>query len=343
MFNFQNYFKTAFPTEDTKCASDNVVVYEDSAIRLRFYKSGERKIPTLILPPQAGHDHTIADYAPGRSLVETVLETRRGPVYLVEWLSCTQERKGETVSDLIKQVEGAAAHVASDIDQVIRDGRFHLIGLCQGGWLATMFTSEFPEYVETLTCIASPIDFHSGGGAIYDMITKYGMLPYEMIVNMYNGIMPGKMMLLGWEMMHPTDRFINDYCDIAMNAYLGETEKLKEVERFRRWYKKTQDIAGTWYLDVCENLFLKNKLVKGEFAVDGEIIDLYEIDCPVIMIAGEKDDITLPRQVYALAEHVSTYGDDKYMDMVKGKGHIGSFMSKEAQVVLAKSIRWLGY
>ena len=171
MFDMSRYFETAFPTQDTQWTTKNDVVYEDPAIRVRLFGIGLQGETTLILPPQAGHDSTIADYGRGRSIVETTLKTRGGPVYLIEWLPCTQERKNEGVLDLLLQVRNAM--------MMIQD-KMHLIGLCQGGWLAAIITSMYQEEVLSLTCIASPIDFHAGGGAIYDTITKNGMEPYKM-------------------------------------------------------------------------------------------------------------------------------------------------------------------
>ena len=39
--------------------------------------------------------------------------------------------------------------------------------------------------------------------------------------------------------------------------------KMEKVKKFRTWYEYVQDIAGAWYLEAVEHLFLKNELIKG--------------------------------------------------------------------------------
>ena len=327
MFNIFKYMDTAFPTGTPKWTTDNEVVLETSAVRLRCFRKGDDGPATLIVPPQAGHSSHISDYDKGQSLVETTMKSRKGAVYCIEWLSCTHDRRWENIGELVCQLDTCYKHL----------GEAHIIGLCQGGWLSATYASL--EEVLSLTCVASPIDFHAGGGVIYDTVTDLGMKPYKTIVEMHGGIMPGAMMLLGWKMMHPVERFMGDYMDIFTDMLLGNSKKMEKVKRFRTWYEHTQDLAGVWYLEAVENLFLKNKLVKGELELFGKYIHLSNIECPIVMIAGEKDDITLESHLFALGDYTSNAR--VYEVTIPGCGHVGCFMGRGSQKYLADAIGWI--
>lgn len=321
-----DFMTTVFPTGLPVWTTDNDVVYESDAIKLRCFRYGEG-VPTLVVPPQAGHSSHIADYDKGQSLVATVMANREGPVYCIEWKACTYERRGESIKDLLEQLDTAVMHTAGHPVQ--------LIGLCQGGWLSAIYASIFPVHVKSLTCVATPIDFHIGGGTIYDTVTSLGMFPYSWIVMMGGGMMRGEMMLAGWKLMHPVERFLGDYIDI----YNMDDEGRKKTERFRRWYENTQPLAGTWYLQAVEWLFLNNQLVKGELIVAGSPVNLSNITCPVAMIAGGKDDITLESHLFALSDHVSS--KDKYQVTIPGSGHVGCFMGRKSQKYIGDAVRWV--
>ena len=323
-----DYFSVAFPTGRPMWTTDNEVVYKDHAIILRCFRSGEGE-PTLVLPPQAGHSSHIADYDHGQSLVATALKNTSGPVYCIEWPSATIDRKDESVDDLVDMVLTAITHI----------GKSHLIGLCQCGWLATIVTALYPEIVLSLMLVAAPIDFHAGGGVIYETITKLGMKPYRDVVRDNKGLMPGAMMLLGWKLMNPVDRFMGDYVDIWTDVLLGNTKKLAKVKKFRTWYEFTQDLSGVWYLQACEELFLKNQLVRGNFKVHGEFVDLSKITCPVAMIAGELDEITLQSHLFALSSYIKS--SRVYVCTIPKCGHIGCFMGTKSQGHIAEALIWI--
>lgn len=328
MFNYMEFYPTAFPTEGPQWTTENKIIYVSSCLLLRCFSEGDG-ISTVIFPPNSGHSSHVADFDKNKSIVETVLKTRQGPVYCVEWISATPERKNESIEDLIRQVDVVLGLT----------GPSHLIGLCQGGWLSAMYAALYPDNVKSLTCVASPIDFHIGGGHIYNTISKLGMEPYRDRVEQNGGLMKGKDMLLGWKLMNAFDRFVCDYVSIWSAATFGNRKRLASVRKFRTWYEYTQDLPGNWYLWICENGFLNNLLITGRLEIGGRKVDLFNIDCPVVMIAGEKDDITLPEQVFALGDY--TCSTTQYKVTIPDCGHIGAFMGGRSQKYIADTVKWI--
>lgn len=328
MFDYFKFMATAFPTEKPVWTTDNEIVFEHPAFLLRCFRKGPGK-PTLVVPPQAGHSSHIADFDTGKSLIETVLKTRTGPVYCIEWLSATQARKRESIESLVLQLDAALNII----------GPSHLIGLCQGGWLSFIYTILFHERTLSWQGVNCPIDFHAGGGAIYDSITTHGMAPYRAIVDANDGIMPGAMMLLGWKMMHPMERFMGDYMDIFTDVLLWKGKELSKTKRFRIWFENVKPIAGVWYLQACEWFFLKNQLVRGELILFGKPVDPSKITCKIAMVASADDDITNPLQLFAAGDIVSS--KEQLKITIPDTGHIGGFMGRKSQKYLADAIAWI--
>lgn len=302
-----------------KFLTPNTVAYEDGAVVLRRFDGNRTDVPILIIPPQAGHHSSIADYAEGQSLVQACLKETSCPVYVIEWRTSSPYRFSEKIDDLVLQLHACVRRIGAPVI---------LTGLCQGGWLGAMYCCLFPENVKSLALAAAPIDFTAGGGKIQDIVQHMPLSFYQMMVAFGCGTMPGDLMLAGWKILNSYERFVRDYVNIWVNvrneAYLERTKK------FQTWYEYTQDISGSWYLEAVEKLFMKNMLIKGELAILGQNLQLSSITCPVAMLAGEKDDITLIPQLFNLRKYISTPKENVMQSIAKGAGHISVFMGRTA-------------
>lgn len=306
-----NYEKPGWPTEN------RVEVYNKAFRLRRFSHRGRSGTPILVLGPQAGHTTSIVDYAvPGQSLVELCRDHTDRPIYAVEWRSATPDRRHETIDDLIKQTDACVDHIG---------GKAHLLGLCQAGWQSAIYAALHPEKVASLVLGGSPIDFAAGGGKIRKTVNTLPLSFYFMMVMMGHGIMRGQWILAGFKNMNAFDRYINDYINLFLN--IEDPGTVERSRRFRRWYEFTQGLPGGWYLQAVKQLFKENRLIRGKLKILGRRVDLSAVKCPVVLIAGEKDDITPPPQLLNMADHVS--GEVREMTIPKC-GHIGLFIKKEA-------------
>ena len=323
MFNpyldFAKFMETATYRRTPEFVSPNHIVHEDKAVILRRFDQGRSGVPLLIVPPQAGHHSSIADYSREQSLIQTCLNETTLPVYVVEWKSSTPSRKHESIDDLVLQLR-LCVHSAGE--PVI------LVGLCQGGWLCAIYASLYPEDVTALMLAAAPIDFTAGGGKLQEVVQALPIDYYRWLVGLGSGNMLGDFMLTGWKIMNPYDRFLGDFINLWVNV--GDESFRKRSKHFQTWYEYTQDISGRWYLQAVDKLFKKNLLIKGKLKILGHPVDLHIISCPVAMLAGEKDDITLVPQLFNMREHITTPAEDIFQSMVEDAGHISVFMGRQA-------------
>src|SRR3954452_22900159 len=142
----------------------NTVVLESPIVRLRDFSPPDATAaaPTLILPPQAGHHSCIVDYSERQSQVGVALAAGLDRLFVIEWLEATRATANASTGDYVRSVRDAIRQVG---------GPVHLVGDCQGGWLASIVAALDPESVASLTVGAAPIDFHAGTGPLLDHVT----------------------------------------------------------------------------------------------------------------------------------------------------------------------------
>ena len=320
-----------------KWSTRNRVVRQTALTRLRDFTpaSPSDVVPTLVLPPQAGHDSCIVDFSADQSQMRTIRAVGLDRLYSMDWIGATQATKDATITDYLAEIEASVAEIG---------GPVNLVGDCQGGWLATIYAALHPEDVNTLTIAGAPIDFHAGDAVIHEsvqVLSDEDLRFYKNMVAVGNGVLKGDFLLGGFIAIKPENEVGKQ---LQLLAHLREDRHVDRYRAFEDWYKHTQDVAGPFYLWLVEHLFMGNELVGGTLTVDGAPVRLDAISCPITMLAGETDHITPPAQVFALADHVKTKPKDMLARTTTG-GHLGLFMGTEAlrehwPVVMAKVLEY---
>ena len=136
--------------------------------------------------------------------------------------------------------------------------------------------------------------------------------------------MCSNIILTGFKIMNPMDRFYRDYADLYSNMHDGDY--LRRYRKFRSWYEYTQNLPGAFYLQVVKDLFKENQLIQGRTKILGRDVDLKKIDHPLYLIAGAKDDITPSEQLFNIERYVSS---KKITKLTVPAGHIGLFMGEK--------------
>ncbi len=281
-------------------ASPHELVYETPLARLRDFSSGPARgvVPTLVLPPQAGHDSCIVDYSRDQSQMRTIVAAGLRRAYTLDWAAATAQTARASIEDYLDVVDRAVEHCG---------GRVNLIGDCQGGWLATIYAALAPERVNTLTIAGAPIDFHAGEpviGEVLRWLAPNGDLSfYEALVDASGGVLKGRHMLSGFIMIQPGAEISRQ---LELLYHLSDAQHIARYNEFEDWFKHTQDIPGAFYLWIVRRLFTDNALIAGELEVAGRKVALERLEMPLFLLAGATDHITPPDQVFALADHVRT-------------------------------------
>lgn len=277
--------------------------------------------PTLVLPPQAGHASSIVDYGRDQSQMMTLRDAGLDRLFAIDWVPATAHTADWSIEEYVAVLEEAVE---------LLGGRVNLVGDCQGGWLAVVYAGLHPDQVNTLTIGGAPIDTHVGQSAIQEwtrMLARRNELGlYRALVRAGGGVQRGEHQLTGFKLLEPgaeIERLTGLLANIRDPDYVT-----RHID-FTNWFEWTQDLPGAFYLWIIEHLFVHNELARGELLVGGERVNLSAIDCPIYLLAGTKDHITPPEQVWALADLVSTPSRHIVRELVDA-GHLGLFMGHAA-------------
>ena len=300
------------------------VLTTDFAVLRDFTHEEDRTdtvVPTLVLPPQAGHSSTVVDFAPGQSQLTAIREAGLTRLFALDWRPATAATKHVGITDYIEVIDRSIRRMG---------GRANLVGDCQGGWLAAIYATLHPERVHTLTLAGAPIDFHAGDSVIAAstaaLAGRLGMTPYRALVAANGGNMSGAAVLANFVMIQPQAEITRQ---LQLLTHIDDEAHAERYRIFEDWFKHTQDVPGTFYLWLVENLFWRNRLVSGELEVDGRPARLDAITCPLFLLAGAADHITPPPQLFAISDHVSTPPSD-IVERTAAGGHLGLFTGRNA-------------
>ncbi len=306
------------PEHEPAWTTPHSVVLEDAAFALRDFGGGApgSDFPLLIVAPEV-NGSTLADYGPGQSLVQVAKGAGFGRVCVLHWKQITTATADRDVDDSI-------ADIVRCIEAL--GGRAHLVGICQGGWESAIVAAIRPDLVASLTLAGAAIDFRAGDGAITRLVDCVPPAVYRAFVASGGGVMRGELLRFGFDNLQFVRRRLVDPLRLWNN--LDNGTHLERRARMDRWYRVAKDLPGPQYLRVVEELFRGNRLIHGTFEVFGAPVDLTRVTCPIAMVAGSADHITLPEQVFAMGDVASS---EQAREFLIPGGHIGLVVGSRAQ------------
>jgi poly(3-hydroxybutyrate) depolymerase len=303
--------------------SRNKVVLTAPFALLRDFSAGDGDVvPTLLFPPLAGHASCIIDKK-GQSQVQLCLKMGLTRLYSFDWLSATKATKDTAETGRLEFITRAVDLIAGP------GGKVNIVGNCQGGWEAALWTAMHPERVNTLIVAGAPIDTSAGSGLAQKLmpilIPRGNMALYKAMVAANGGIVPGINMVMGFIAMHPVTHVAEH---LKVYGHVHDREYLDHFSDFYDWYLHPVSLPGQLYLWAVEHLFVKNELFQGELEVAGQTVSLRSITCPVFLLGGEQDDITPWQQVHNMRHAV---GSSLVRWYLAPGGHIGLFIGRQSQ------------
>ena len=316
-------------------ASDKVTVHHYEALD----KNTEVKTdPVLIVYGLIGR-YTMIDLQEDRSLVRNLL-ARGVDLYVVDWGYPSRADKflnfDDYVCHYLDQCVDAVCELIG-IDQLT------LFGICEGGTFTSMYAAMFPEKVKNMILSITPIDFAADSedddpshGFLNLWIRNLEEDDIEKLLDAF-GNLPGELMGAVFSSMTPI-RSMTKYNLDLLNA-ASDDDKLLNFLRMEKWLADRPNHPGAAAREWLIDLYKENKLVKGEFELAGEKVDLANITMPVLNIFAKHDHIIPPPCSVALGKYV---GSDDYTDLCLPAGHVGIYVSSKLQGLVGDSIaQWL--
>lgn len=306
------------------------LVWQSDLVKLYRYNRStpaKCKIPVLVSFALINR-HDVLDLQPDRSLMKKLLDEGLD-IYIMDWGYPQKQHRYLTIEDYI-------LGFMNDAVDFIRNEhgleKIHKMGICQSGTFSTIYASIFPEKIQSLTTYVAPFDFDNQNCMLYKW-TKY--IDVDAMVDAY-GVIPQELLNTAFGMMKPS---------MDVSKYLGIVDSLEDKEkilnflRMEKWKSDCPDIAGEMFRKYIKDLFRDNKLIKGEFTLNGEKVNLKNMVAPYLNVYATEDNIIPNPSTKAVMNHIGS--KDKELYAFPG-GHIGVFVGAKSQKELAPNVaKWV--
>lgn len=283
--------------------------------------------PVVILDPRAGHGPGIGGF---KRESEVGIALRMGhAVYFVSFFP--DPVPGQTLAQVLHAIRRFVEEVA----------RRHpgkppvLYGNCQAGWAVALLSADCQGMVGPAVLNGSPLSYWAGEDGINPMRINGGLLGGAWLTHFVSdlefGRFDGAWLAQNFENLKPEKAIWEKYTDLFHNV---DTEAARFLE-FERWWNGFYFLSQEEMLAIVENLFIGNKLEKGEFRIcEGCYVDLRNLRNPLVIFASHGDNITPPHQalgwipaVFKDTEDLKCAGQRIVYLINPHVGHLGIFVS----------------
>ena len=285
------------------------------------------RAPVLIIDPRAGHGAGIGGFKQDSQVGDAFADGH--PVYFVAFRQMPEPT--QTIAD----VRDAEIHFLRVIAQAHPQApKPILMGNCQGGWAAMLVAAKAPELVGPIVLNGSPMSYWAGNVGENPMRYTGGLVggatPALLMSDLGNGLFDGVALVENFESLNPANTYFKKYYNLYSNID-AEAQRFVDFERWWGGYCFMTEAEIRW---IVENLFVGNKLAAGEAVLNGERVDLRQIQSPIIVFASHGDNITPPPQalnwiadLYSTDDEIKVRGQRIVYMLHDTIGHLGIFVS----------------
>ncbi len=318
------------------------VVFQIDKVRLLRYKplvTVKKDIPPMVICYGLFGRQTMIDLQEDRSLVRNLL-MEGIDLYVVDWGNPTRADQFLNFDDYVERYLGSCVE---HVYEVYGKKPVNVFGICEGGTFAAMLAAFRPELFAGLALAITPIDFHGdqdnfwrGEGFLNSWIGNLSKDDVDLVIDTH-GMLPGEMTGAIFSSLTPIASMTK--YNIGLAKMEGNEPMMLNFLRMEKWIADRPDHPGEAARQWLNDLYRENLLVKGEFELCGEKLDLKNIKCPVLNIYAEQDHIIPVSCSKALGKFLPK---QNYEEIGFPGGHVGVFVSRKAQGVVAGGLlTWL--
>nr|VFJ63632.1 MAG: polyhydroxyalkanoate synthase [Candidatus Kentron sp. FM]VFJ64255.1 MAG: polyhydroxyalkanoate synthase [Candidatus Kentron sp. FM]VFK10116.1 MAG: polyhydroxyalkanoate synthase [Candidatus Kentron sp. FM] len=323
---------------DIATAPRKTIYTQDKLCMYRYTPVVEapEKTPLLIIYALVNR-YQVADLQPDRSLVRNLLKEGMD-VHLIEWGDPQPADKYLTIDDY---VNGYMDDCVDFLREKYNIDKVNVLGICQGGTLATCYTALHPEKIKNLVLTVTPIDFHAHEGQSskphIGLLFRMGKnANVDLMVDAFGNI-PADLLNISFLTVSPFMLNFGKYIDMIDG--LDNPKALLNFMRMEKWLFNGPDSAGEAYRQFVKDFLQENKLVKGEVKLGNKYVDLKNITMPILNVYATADHLVPPPCTTALGKHVAS---KQYEELAIETGHIGIYVGGKPQRILAPGVaKWL--
>ncbi len=313
-----DYFKLG----ENVATTPGKVIFQNEIMQLIQYEPTTEEVaqrPLLIFPPWINKFY-ILDLQPANSFIRWMVEQGR-TVFVASWVNPGPELRHKTFEDYIKQGCFAAldaVKLATGEDEV------DAIGYCIGGtMLATalaLMAKRGDRRIKSATFFTAQADFKESGDLLL-FVDDDQLDAIEKQMDAAGGVLEGRAMATTFNMLRSNDLIWS----FVIDNYMKGKDPAKFDLLF--WNSDATRMPKNVHLFYLREFYQHNRLAKGEMVIDGERLDLGDIDIPIFMQAGETDHIAPHNSVYRTARLFASKDHSDVTYMLAGSGHIAGVVN----------------
>ncbi len=306
-------------------------VYSEDKLVLYHYKPVVKKparIPLLIVYALVNRPY-MTDLQKDRSLIRGLLDAGQD-VYLIDW---GYPDGADRFLDLRDYIDGYIRHCVDFICKEHELPKINLLGICQGGTFSLCFAAMYPNRVQNLVTMVTPVDFQTPS----NMLSTWARnLDADLMVDTLGNI-PGELLNWAFLSLKPFRLTGQKYLDMA--DLLDDPKKLRNFLRMEKWIFDSPDQAGEAFREFVKWFFQENRLIAGNLEIAGIPVKLDNLTMPIFNVYASQDHLVPPDASIALEKYA---GSKDYSSFIFKGGHIGIYVSSRAQREIPAAIgAWL--
>ena len=319
---------TLAETPEADDPADRQLVWRERGRRLHRYRrpdAGTTKAPPLLIVYAMVNRPTVLDLRPGRSLVRALL-AHQLDVFLFEW---GDPRRADAALSLEDYV---VARLGEAIERVLAESgarAVHLLGVCQGGVFALCRAAYAPERIASLTTTVTPVDFHTPGDRLSNLVRHLDAALLERTM----ARVPGALLNQVFLSLKPAALSNQKYLDLVER--LSDPEAIGDFLAMERWIADSPDQPVRVFAEFVRRFYQQNALIAGSLELGGRRIDLDRMAVPVLNVYARDDHIVPPESSQALARLIR---GDRYRELAIPGGHIGLYVGRRALGIVPEAV-----
>jgi len=292
-----------------------------------------RRIPLLLVFAVMNRPY-ILDLRPGHSYVEFMLK-KGYDLYLLDWGAPGPEDKNMNFGDYTLEYLPRAIRKLKVVSRV---EEFSMLGWCIGAIIATSYAALRPnDGLRNLILLTAPLDFSDKEAITFARWTAEPNFDVDKVLQTF-GNMPAEMIEYGAKALKPVENYVGNFLRLWDN--LQDPKVVEAWHAMNTWVTDNIPMAGATFRQLVVDLYRNDRLMKGEWVLRGERVDVGKIRANLLTVIAEGDHITPPCQSRTIMSRVSS--KDKELFSVPG-GHIGIMAGSGASKVTWPHLDgWLG-
>lgn len=307
----------AFELGKNVAVTPGKVVYQCRMFQLIQYTPSTEKVfrrPLLVVPPWINKFY-IMDLQPKNSLLRWLVEQGH-TVFVISWINPDESFSEIGFEDYLSD---GVLHATDIVEEITGENEINAIGYCIGGTLLSTslayMKSQGDSRIKSSTYFTTMIDFSEPGelGVFIDEEQISG-LETQMEKD---GYLEGSSMAAAFNLMRANDLIWSFYIN---NYLLGNDPRPFDLLYWNSDSTRMPAKMHSWYL---RNMYLENRLYKGELTVADTSIDLTTIDIPCCFVSTVEDHIAPWKSTYSGAQRFT--GPVRFI--LGGSGHIAGIIN----------------